>query len=455
MCEFAGEERHPKAKKITLEELKKHSKREDLWLAVEGSVYDVTKWVNKHPGGELVLLNLAGQDVSDIFIAYHPPSAWKYLRAYFVGYLDGEDVLESTKDYRLLREDLHKAGMFNGGLSLYYKIASWIIAMLSLCVCGVVFSSSIFVHMISAVLLGIAWMQSGFIGHDSAHFGLVKSHRLEIAIQLLVGNLITGVSIGWWKRSHNVHHTAVNNLEYDSDLQYLPLYAVSSKLFQGLYSRYYDKKMDFDRLARFLVSYQHWTFYPVMAVARFLLFGQSFTLVFDLKKKVDYRVQEILAMAVFWVWFPALVLCLPTWSERVAFVLVCFAVSGIQHVQFCLNHFSANTFVGQPSSKEWFPMQIMGTVDITCSPWMDWFHGGLQFQVEHHCFPRVPRQNLRLLTQYVKPLCEKHGLPYKSATFWEANVMMIKTLRTAALEARDLSKPVSKCLLWEALNTHG
>eukprot|EP01018_Ginkgo_biloba_P015311 Gb_14711 [translate_table: standard] len=454
MCEFSSEEKHPMPRKISLEELRKHNKRADLWLGIQGKVYDVTEWVDKHPGGELPLINLAGQDVTDIFVAYHPSSAWKYLTPFFVGYLEEEDVLEETRDYRLLLQELQKAGMFKGTLDLYYKIAFFIIAMLALCIYGVVYTQSFLVHMVSAVFLGLAWMQSGFIGHDSAHFGLVKNHCLEICIQLVVGNLLTGISIGWWKRSHNVHHTSVNNLEYDPDLQYVPLYAVSSRFFNNIYSRYYERMMNFDGLARFLVSYQHWTFYPVMAVARVNLYAQSFTLLFS-KKKVPYRVYEIAALGVYWVWFPLLISYLPTWTERTLFVLASFTVSGIQHVQFCLNHFSSHVFVGRPCTKTWFPEQIKGTLDITCSPWMDWFHGGLQFQVEHHCFPRVPRQNLRKLVDFVKPLCEKHNLPYKSASFWEANVMLIRTLRSAALEARDLSKPVPKNLLWEAVNTHG
>lgn len=49
---------------------------------------------------------------------------------------------------------------------------------------------------------------------------------------------------------------------------------------------------------------------------------------------------------------------------------------------------------------------------------MDWFHGGLQFQIEHHLFPRVPRRNLRRIAPAVKKFCKKHDLPYRSADFW-------------------------------------
>jgi cytochrome b involved in lipid metabolism len=59
-------------KYITVDELKSHNKPGDLWISIQGKVYDVSDWVKDHPGGNFPLLNLAGQDVTDAFVAYHP-----------------------------------------------------------------------------------------------------------------------------------------------------------------------------------------------------------------------------------------------------------------------------------------------------------------------------------------------------------------------------------------------
>jgi len=232
------------------------------------------------------------------------------------------------------------------------------------------------------------------------------------------------------------------------------LFAVSSGYFGNLYSYFYERKMNFDALARFFVSYQHWTFYPVMAFARVNLFGQSIALLLS-KKRVPNKRMEIACLVVFWIWFPFLVSCLPTWAERTGFVLSSFAVTGIQHVQFCLNHFSGSMYIGKPCSNTWFQSQTSGTVDIECSPWLDWFHGGLQHQIEHHLFPRLPRHNLRKIAPFVQALCAKHCLHYANVPFWEANLLTVGILRTAALQAQDISKPLPKNLLWEAINTNG
>nr|GFC87928.1 delta(8)-fatty-acid desaturase 1-like [Tanacetum cinerariifolium] len=52
---------------------------------------------------------------------------------------------------------------------------------------------------------------------------------------------------------------------------------------------------------------------------------------------------------------------------------------------------------GPPTGNDWFEKQTNGTIDISCSSYMDWFFGGLQFQLEHHLFPRLPRCHLRLV----------------------------------------------------------
>lgn len=441
-------------KYITTEELEKHNKEGDLWISIQGKVYNVTTWLKDHPGGDLPLLNLAGQDATDAFVAYHPGTAWEYLERFYVCNLKDYRVSEVSKDYRRLVSEFSKVGLFeNKGHVALFTLFSMVL-LLSTCIYGVLKSESIWVHLICAALMGFLWIESGWIGHDSGHYQIMSNVRLNRFAQVISGNCLTGISIGWWKRNHNAHHIACNSLDFDPDLQHMPMFAVSSKFFTSLTSCFYERKMNFDSAARFLVSYQHWTFYPVMCVARFNLFAQSILLLLS-KKRVPNRGQEILGILIFWIWFPTLVSFLPNWGERFMFVLTSFSVTGIQHVQFCLNHFSSSTYVGKPHGNDWFEKQTDGTLDITCSPWMDWFHGGLQFQVEHHLFPRLPRCHLRKVAPFVRELCKKHNLPYNSASFWEANLLTIGTLRTAALQARNVANPIPKNLLWEAINTHG
>lgn len=443
-------------KYITSEELKGHNKAGDLWISIQGKVYDVTNWAKDHPGGDIPLLALAGNDVTDAFIAYHPGTTWHMLEKFFNGYyLKDFEATEMSKDYRKLHNQFSKMGLFEdkGHAVIYIFISIFI--MMSLCVYGVIWSDSMLVHLGCGALLGMAWIQSAYLGHDSGHYQIMSSPAYNKVAQILTGNCLTGISMAWWKWTHNAHHIACNSLDHDPDLQHIPVFAVSNKFFNNMTSVFYGRKMDFDSVARFFVSYQHLTYYPVMVVARINLYVQTLLLLFNPKRKVINRGLNIMGIMVFWTWYPLLVSCLPTWEERIMFVLASFVVTAFQHIQFTLNHFSADVYIGQPLGNDWFEKQTFGSIDISCASWMDWLFGGLQFQLEHHLFPRLPRCNLRKVAPVVKDLCKKHNLPYRSLSFWEANVSTLKTLRDAALQARDLSNPMPKNLLWEAVNTHG
>ncbi|KAL7002437.1 Delta 8 Fatty Acid Desaturase [Sarracenia purpurea var. burkii] len=382
-------------KYISQNDLKQHNNPGDLWISIQGKVYDVTDWAKEHPGGDIPLLNLAGQDATDAFIAFHPATAWHHLDRFFTGYhLKDFSPSEVSRDYRRLASEFAKAGLFEKKDHVVIYSLIFVTFLLSLSIAGVLFSNSFWVHMFSGGLLGFAWVQVSYLGHDSGHYNMMTSRRFNKIAQILTGNCLTGISIAWWKWTHNAHHIACNSLDHDPDLQHLPFFAVSPNLFRSITSQFYGRKLTFDPLSRFLVSYQHITFYPVMCVARINLFLQTFLLLFS-TRKVPNRGLNILGILVFWTWFPLLVSFLPGTIERCLFVLTSFSVTSIQHVQFCLNHFSANVYVGAPKGDNWFEKQTSGTIDISCSPWMDWFHGGLQFQLEHHLFPRLPRSQLR------------------------------------------------------------
>ncbi|KAI9208324.1 cytochrome b5-like heme/steroid binding domain-containing protein [Polychytrium aggregatum] len=77
-------------KKLTLAQISQHNKTNDCWLVVDNKVYDVTHFLEKHPGGKEVLLQNAGKDGTSTFKAMpHPPSARTRLESMCVGILDG------------------------------------------------------------------------------------------------------------------------------------------------------------------------------------------------------------------------------------------------------------------------------------------------------------------------------------------------------------------------------
>jgi len=70
----APEESKPAYNRYTLQEVAQHSSPTDCWLIIRRKVYDVSPWVRRHPGGDLLLVK-AGRDCTQLFDSYHPVSA--------------------------------------------------------------------------------------------------------------------------------------------------------------------------------------------------------------------------------------------------------------------------------------------------------------------------------------------------------------------------------------------
>lgn len=80
-------------------------------------------------------------------------------------------------------------------------------------------------------------------------------------------------------------------------------------------------------------------------------------------------------------------------------------------------------------------------MDVECPPFLDFIHGGLQMQVTHHLFPRLPRHNLReCRDRFIRPFAKKHGLDYAEYGFGKGNGMVLDTLKQVAGQVRILCK---------------
>jgi delta8-fatty-acid desaturase len=75
-------------------------------------------------------------------------------------------------------------------------------------------------------------------------------------------------------------------------------------------------------------------------------------------------------------------------------------------------------------------------MDVDCPEWMDWFHGGLQYQTTHHLFPRLPRHRLRFVREMAMEYAKEQGIKYNHFPFVEANGVVLGKLRDVAGQAR-------------------
>ncbi|OWM82889.1 cytochrome b5 [Punica granatum] len=85
-------------KAFTLAQVSEHNTSKDCWLVIEGKVYDVTKFLEDHPGGDEVLLSSTGKDATDDFEDVgHSSTAKAMMDEFYVGDIDTATIPTKNK----------------------------------------------------------------------------------------------------------------------------------------------------------------------------------------------------------------------------------------------------------------------------------------------------------------------------------------------------------------------
>ena len=354
--------------------------------------------------------------------------------------LDFESQDSIVGKYRTLRKRLYAEGLFNCNYRSYFIETLRYTLLFSL----FIITLRIGWYGTSGAFLGALWHQLVFTVHDAGHMGITHNFTIDTSIGILIADFIGGLSVGWWKRNHNVHHIVTNSTEHDPDIQHVPFFAISHKFFNSLWSTYYEKTMAYDAFARFFLRYQNYLYYPVLTLGRFNLYVLSWTYLITgqgPRKGMAWwtRWFEIIGQVFFWTWFGYGVLycTIPTGWDRFKFVMISHMITMPLHVQITLSHFAMST--ADLGVHESFPQKMLRTtMDVDCPQWLDFFHGGLQFQAIHHLFPRMPRHNLRRAQKLVQEFCEEVGIPYALYGFVDGNREVIGRLRDVGQQAQIL-----------------
>ena len=399
-----------------------------MLLEINGAWYDCESFANTHPGGRHLLAVLDGKNATDLFRSMHRgPAAQAALRR-LPRHTRPSPQLSSrlARSFHKLGADVEAAGLYTLHPQRYLARAAVLSVLLASAVaCRIV--------NLSAILFALFLQQIAFIGHDAGHNSVLASRTANARLGLLVGNALSGVAISWWKATHNMHHTTTNSVDCDPDIQHAPALVLSTAYLQRqpVHSQYHKRTLVVSPFWRRVLRVQHWYFYPLMAVARFNLYAQSWCHV-----AAERDACGAVALGVYHAALATWLCSWPTVAAAVQWLFVSHALAGVLHVQIAVSHFfmefySGATHKGVPSGEAFVRTQLATTTDITCPSWLDWWHGGLQFQVAHHLFPRVPRDNLRALTGMVQGFCEREGLAYHSVSWWGANCALLRRLKVA------------------------
>jgi linoleoyl-CoA desaturase len=281
-----------------------------------------------------------------------------------------------------------------------------------------------------AVSLGLAMAGLGFsVTHDANHGSYSRHKRLNRAMCFSLDFI--GASSYVWRTRHNVvHHTYTNIAGADSDIDSMPLARFAP-----------------DQPLRTLHRFQHfyvWVLYGLLAInwhtvgdATFLWQGKVAQTSLRRPRGMEL-VELLLGKALFLSWTVAIPLLLhPLWQVAVAFGLVSFVLAFTLAVVFQLAHcmeeaeFPNGEAMARAGRTDWARHQVETTVDFAPrSRVLTWYLGGLNFQIEHHLFPRVCHIHYPELAPIVREVCALRGVEYHvHPSLWSALASHARWLR--------------------------
>ncbi|UJR36780.1 hypothetical protein I4U23_029493 [Adineta vaga] len=452
----------------------------DLLVIYFNKVYRLNAWIKHHPGGEMVILHMVGKDATDEINAYHSDHVLRTkLPLFYFGDVDDQngegfksliapiqynwqqrdinnnrvltpESLLSFKDEKMIQETNEQKHIIEAYRKLDYKLrflglfqcnyldyARECIRYLFLACLALYFfvtATKPWHYYLSAIFLGAFWHQLTFTAHDAGHLGITHSYRIDTFIGMFIANILGGISIGWWKYHHNIHHIVTNSPEHDPDIQHLPFFAITPRFFQSIYSTYHKRILSYTWISAAIIQFQHFTYYIIMCFARFNLQIQSYIYLVKHPRSA-YRFVEFCSLLMYWYWYILLLSYIPTYTQRFLYLFISYMVTMPLHVQITLSHFGMSTEDYGPC--ESFPSKMLRTtMDIACPTWLDFFHGGLQYQAVHHLFPRMPRHHLRQASYFVKQFADEVGLTYHMYGFVNGNAKVLNVLKDVAMQIK-------------------
>jgi len=418
-------------KEFTRAEVEEHCTVEDCWLILKGKVYDVTDFAPNHPGGR-VIYTYGGKDATDVFTAFHAGSSWARLSEFQVGHLTAADAAEEVSsvvaDFRELRSTLHKEGLFKSNKLWYAGLFTSIVSIAALSYAVLALGGSTWLGFLtSSFLLGLFWQQCGWLAHDCCHNQVFANRQYNTLAGLLVGGVFAGFSVDWWKGKHNTHHAAPNEvtasgMPVDPDVDTLPLIAWSPELLSTVKDPAY----------RAFIRRQHVLFFPILCFARMSWAQQSAVHPGDTPKHTANAqpAVEKASLGIHYLALAAFALSQLPLLQSIGFVVASQMFSGFMlSLVFVQSHNGMEIYSG---TKDFFSAQIVSTRDIFGTAFNDWFTGGLNYQIEHHLYPTLPRHNLRKVQLRVMEICKKHGLLYENCSMAEGTVKVLKALAEIA-----------------------
>ena len=314
--------------------------------------------------------------------------------------------VKGEPEYAILKRRIMEAGLLRKR-PLYYGLSiSTNLALLVLCIVSLFAFHPLWAQALSALGLAIVSGQLGFQLHDSGHRQMFDAGWKNALVGLFTADALLGMSYGWWVQKHNRHHGNPNNVDLDPDISV------------GAIAYTPEQAEDRRGAGKLLTMYQAYFFFPLTTFLAWSMHynGASYLV----KERSRYRYLEFGMLALHMViYLSALFYFLGPWSA-ILVVIIHKGIGGAYLASvFAPNH------KGMPQTDsstrlDFVRTQVLTARNIRSHPITDLWYGSLNYQIEHHLFPGMPRLNMRRAQLIVKRFCEEHEIPYHETTFLQS-----------------------------------
>ena len=275
---------------------------------------------------------------------------------------------------------------------------------------------------LDAVLLAFVFGQASFFGHDAAHGQISASRRRNEWLALFNFSLLLGLSVTWWRDHHDPHHVHPNDLRHDPDLRVGPLAFAPE---QATAKR---------GILRWVTKFQSALFYPLLLLEGFHIRYRSIV-VLARSNSPQARIEALL-IAVHLLVFHGYVLAVLGLADGLAFLVLQLALTGLYVGSvFAPNH-TGMPVIHDGRRVDALQRQVITARNVAGNALVDFCWGGLNYQIEHHLFPRLARNKLAETRRLVKPFCASKGIPYHETSVIRSVVEVVQGLHRASAPLR-------------------
>lgn len=361
--------------------------RTSLDVRIHGEWYDLTGWRKAHPAGDHWIDWYDGRDATEVMDAFHSDKGramYKRLPKSKEAVLPALEAMATPDSptqiaFRKLRQDLEAEGFWERDLGHELRLLGiW---------GGLVVGAALLVQsvpLLSTFMLGLSMTAAGWLGHDYIHGVDDFANRLRNFAALAAGLLPT-----WWSDKHNKHHALTNEMGVDEDI------ATDPFLYQWPPAPENDSP---------LRKIQHYIFYiPFSFLFALWRFDSLKVAIEAVEKKRPSAKEELYSLLIHYfvlfnlfpvnVWVPAVFM-----SGLVSALIV------------TPTHQSEELF--EDYQPDWVTAQFQSTRNaVTTNPFSEWLWGGMQYQLEHHLFPSMPRSKYPMLRERLQKFAMDNNIP--------------------------------------------